>query len=75
MTKLKDRDRWWGYWKTNVLFQGMKNTLQSVLSPVGAVTGTLLTTSTAGTVVGYNAAELILNATVEYAIVTYYAHN
>lgn len=58
----------------NVCFQGFKNILQSMLAPVGAVVGTLMTASTAGTLVGYNAAELILNASVEYAVVTYRNH-
>lgn len=74
MTKLKDRTRRAEYWKTNVCFQGVKNILQSVLAPIGAVVGTLMTASTAGTLVGYNAAELVLNASVEYAVVTYRSH-
>ena len=41
------------------------------ISPAGAVLGALLTGRVAGTIIGYNMAELALNAAVDYAALSY----
>lgn len=68
---VKDRSRWSEYWLTNISFQAAKNILQSLLSPLGAVLGALLTNSVKGAVIGYNLAEVSLNACVEGAAMAY----
>lgn len=55
----------------NIGFQAAKNILQVFLSPFGAVLGALVTQSVAGTIIGYNMAEVSLAILMEHTAISY----